>query len=143
MVFPTFFNLSLNFAIRISRSESQSALSLAFCWPYRASPSSPAKNIINLILPLIIWWCPCVELFPVLLEVGVCYDQCLLMANVLAFALLHFVLQGQTCLLSQVSLDFLLLHSRPLWWKGHLFWVLFLEGLVGLNRNFQHQLLCL
>ena len=38
-----------------------------------------------------------------------------------AFALLHFVLQGQTCLLLQVSLDFLLLHSSPLWWKGHLF----------------------
>jgi len=32
---------------------------------------------------------------------------------VLAFALLHFVLQGQTCLLLQVSLDFLLLHSSP------------------------------
>ena len=31
-----------------------------------------------------------------------------------AFALLHFVLQGQTCLLLQVSLDFLLLHSTPL-----------------------------
>ena len=32
--------------------------------------------------------------------------------NLLAFALLHFVLQGQICLLLQVSLDFLLLHSR-------------------------------
>ena len=41
--------------------------------------------------------------------------------TLLAFALLHFVLQGQTFLLSQVSLDFLLLHSSLLWWKGHLF----------------------
>ena len=41
--------------------------------------------------------------------------------TLLAFALLHPVLQGQTCLLLQVSLDFLLLHSSPLWWKGHLF----------------------
>ena len=32
----------------------------------------------------------------------------------LAFALLHFVRQGQSCLLLQVSLDFLLLHSSPL-----------------------------
>ena len=39
-----------------------------------------------------------------------------------AFPLLHFILQGQTCLLLQVSLDFLLLPSNPLWWKGHLFW---------------------
>ena len=59
----------------------------------------------------------------------------------LAFVLLHFVLQGQTCLLLQISLDFLLLHSSPLWWKGHLFWVLVLEGLVGLNRTIKLQLL--
>ena len=32
-----------------------------FCWLYRASPSLAAKNIINLILVLTIWWCPCVE----------------------------------------------------------------------------------
>ena len=41
----------------------------------------------------------------------------------LAFSLLHFVLQGKTFLLLQVSLDFLLLHSSLLWWKGHLFGV--------------------
>ena len=32
----------------------------------------------------------------------------------LAFALFHFVLKGQTCLLFQIFLDFLLLHSSPL-----------------------------
>ena len=31
-----------------------------FCWLYRASPSLAAKNIINLISGLTIWWCPCV-----------------------------------------------------------------------------------
>jgi len=31
-----------------------------FCWLYRASPSLAAKNIINLISVLTIWWCPCV-----------------------------------------------------------------------------------
>jgi len=41
--------------------------------------------------------------------------------TLLAFTLLHFVLQGQICLLLQVSLDILLLHLSPLWWKGHLF----------------------
>ena len=67
---------------------------------------------------LTIWWCPCVELPLVLLEEGVCYDQCVLLTKtLLAFAQLHFVLQGQTCLLLQVSLDFLLLHSSPLWWR--------------------------
>ena len=61
--------------------------------------------------------------------------------TLLVFALFHFVLQGQNCLLLQVFLDFLLLHSSPLWRKGHLFWVLVLEGLVGLPRTIQLQLL--
>ena len=33
------------------------------------------------------------------------------------------------------------LHSKPLWWKGHLFLVLVLEGLVCLCRTIQLQLL--
>ena len=59
----------------------------------------------------------------------------------LHFALLHFVLRGQTCLFLQVSLDFLLLHSSPLWWKEHHFLMLVLEGLVGLHRTILLQLL--
>ena len=42
-----------------------------------------------------------------LLEEGVCYDQHVLLAKLLAFALFLFVSQGQTYLLLQVSLDFL------------------------------------
>ena len=42
-----------------------------FCWLYRASPSLAAKNIINLISVLTIWWCPCIESSLVLLEEGV------------------------------------------------------------------------
>ena len=61
--------------------------------------------------------------------------------TLLTFALLHSVLQGQICLLLLVSLGFLLLHSSPLRWKGLLFWVLVLEGLVGLHRTVQLQLL--
>ena len=52
-----------------------------FCWLYRVSPSLAAKNIVNLISILTIWSCPCVESFPVLLEEGVCYDQCILLAE--------------------------------------------------------------
>ena len=50
----------------------------------------------------------------VLLDEGVLYDQCVLLTKLLAFALLHFVLQGQTCLLFRVSLNYLLVHSSPL-----------------------------
>ena len=42
----------------------------------------------------------------------------------LSFALFHFVLQGQSCLLFRVSLDFLLLHSSSLWWKDIFFGVI-------------------
>ena len=85
-----------------------------FCWLYRASPSLAAKNIVNLILVLTIWWCPCVESSLVLLEKGVCYDQGILLGKLLAFAMFHSVLQAQICLLLQVFLDLLLLHSSPL-----------------------------
>ena len=52
-----------------------------FCWLYRASPSLAAKNIINLISVLAIWWCPCVESSLMFLEEGICYDQCFLLAE--------------------------------------------------------------
>ena len=91
-----------------------------FCWLYRASPSSVAKNIINLISVLTIWWCSYVEPYSVWLEKGVCSEQCVLLAKLLAFALLHFAFQGQICLLLQVSLDFPLWHSNPLWWERRL-----------------------
>ena len=89
-----------------------------FCWLYRPSPSLAAKNIINLISVLTIWWCWCV-----IISCKRCllWPTCFLDKNLLAFALLHFVLQ--TYLLLQVSLDFLLSHSNPLWWKGSLFGV--------------------
>ena len=41
-----------------------------FCLLYRAPPSLAAKNIINLISVLTIWWCPCRESSLVLLEEG-------------------------------------------------------------------------
>ena len=52
-----------------------------FGWLYRASPSLAAKNIFNLIPVLTIWWCPCVVSSLVLLEEGVCYDQCIFWQN--------------------------------------------------------------
>ena len=112
-----------------------------FCWLYRVSPSLTAKYIISLIWVLTIWWCPCVESSLVSSEMGVRHDWCVLLTKLLASALLYFVFRGQTCLLFPVSPDFLLLHSSPLWWKGHLFSVSVLEGLTDLHRTGQLQLL--
>ena len=66
---------------------------------------------------------------------------CYLGKNPLAFALLHSVLQGQNCLLLRVFLDFLLLHSSSLKWKGHLFLGVSSKRFVGLHRTVQLQLL--
>ena len=77
--FPTFFNSSLNFAVKSSWATVSSGS--YFCWLYRASLSLATKNIINLISVLIIWWCLCVESSLVSLEEGVCYDQCVLLTK--------------------------------------------------------------
>ena len=53
-----------------------------------------------------------------------------------AFALLHYALQAQICLLLQVFLDFLLLHSSPLKCKRHLLGVLVLKCLVGIDLDY-------
>ena len=90
--------------------------SSCFCWLYRASPSLAAKNIINLISVLTIWWCPCVDSSLVLLEEGVLlWPVHFLGKTLLVFALLHSSFQGQICQLLQVFLDFLLLHSTIVW----------------------------
>jgi len=104
-----------------------------FCWlSYRSSACLAANFIINLILVLTIC------------DVGkgcLLWQACSLDKTLLSFALLHFVLQVQICLLFLVSLNFQLLHSNPLWLKWHLFLVLVLEDVVGLYRTGQLQLL--
>ena len=65
------------------------------------------------------------------------WPVCSLGKTLLIFSRLHFVLQGQICQLLKVSINFLLLHSSPLWWKGHLYWVLVLEDLLGVRRTVQ------
>ena len=80
-----------------------------------------------------------------LLEEGVCYDQCALLTK-LYEPLPCFILYSKdkfTCY-SRCGVtpgDFLLLHSSPLELKGHLFRVLVLEGLIGLHKTVQLQLL--
>ena len=88
-----------------------------FCWQYRASPSLASKNIINLISVMYM----CKVISRVVGRGYFLWPVCFIGKTLLVFALLHFILQGQTCLLLQVSLDFLCLHSSPLWWKIHLF----------------------
>ena len=66
-----------------------------FCWMYRASPSLAANNITNLISVLTIWWCPCVEFSRVIGKGCLLWSVCSLVRTLLAFALLHPILQGK------------------------------------------------
>ena len=59
----------------------------------------------------------------------------------LAFALFYFVLQGQTSLLLQVSLDFLFFVFQSPMINKISFLVLVLRGLLGLHRTDQLHLL--
>ena len=138
LCFPAFFSLRLTFAMRSWWSEPVRCRS-CFYWLYTASPSLATKNVINLISVLAIWWCPCIKL-PGLLKKGILLWPMHYLGRIqLAFALIHFVLQGQTCLLLHVSLDVLLLHPNFQWWIEHLFSVLFLGGLLSLHRTDQLQ----
>ena len=111
--FPYFFQFKSEFC------NSHSQLLVLFCWLYIASSIFDCKeyNKSDIIIDhLVMWIIFCVTrrgylLWPV---------------HMLAFVLLLFVLQDQTCSLLQVSFDFLLLHSSLLWWKGHFFFILVL-----------------
>ena len=69
--------------------------------------------------------------------------MCTLGQTLLPFALLHFVLQGQTCLLLQARYSRYLL-TVPFDEKDIIIIIIFwggVEGLVGLHRTIQLQLL--
>ena len=106
-----------------------------FCWLYRASPPLAEKNIINLILALTIWWCPCVECSLVLLEKGVCYDLCVLLQNSVNLCSASFCTPKPNFPVTPV-ISWLptFVFQSPVIKRTSFFSVLILEGLVGLHR---------
>ena len=139
VLFPTFFNLRMNFAIWSSSSEPQAAPSLVFadCIELPHFHLQEYNHFDFGVDYLVMSMCRIISC--VVGRGRLLWPVCPLGKGLIAVALLHFVLQDKTCLLLQVSHDFLLLHSSPLWWKGHLFLVLVLYDLVGLHRMFQLQ----
>ena len=106
------------------------------CWLYRASPSLAAKNTINLISVLTIWWCPCVEPSLVLLEEGVCCDQCIFSwQNSVSLGPASFSIPRPNLPVTPGVSWLPILHSSPLQWRGHLLGVLVLKGLFSLHRT--------
>ena len=72
------------------------------------------------------WWCPRVELSLVLLEEGICYDQCVLLAK-LCYPLLCFTLYSKSKLAcySRYLLTSYFCISILLWWKWLFFFFWF------------------
>jgi len=98
---PEFFNKQLMIWAKVnSRSY--------FCQLYRASPSSPAKNITNLILVLTIWGCPVLSC--VVGQGCFLWPVCLLSVTSLLWPVLHRSVQLQ--LLQHYWLG----HRLGLWW---------------------------
>ena len=113
-----------------------------FCWLYRASPSLAAKNITNLISVLIIWWCLCVKSFLMLLKEGASYDQCILLAKLLALPC--FILYSKAKLACSSRYLLTLYFCIPVLYEKDIFFfflVLVPKGLIGLRRTIQPQLL--
>ena len=140
VVFPTFFKYDFgNKEFMIWATVSSWS---CFCWLCWASPSLAAKNIINLISVLTIWWCPCVESSLVLLEGGVCYDQCILLAK-LYQPLPWFILYSKAKFACSSRRSLTSYFCIPVFnnEKDIFVWVLVLEGLIGLHRSVHHQLL--
>ena len=104
-----------------------------FCWLYRASPSLAPRNIINLILVLTIWGCPCVESSLVMLEKvlwPICCPASLCTSNP------NLPVIPGISWLPTFALQYPMM-------KGTFFFilVLILEGIVGHHRTIQLQLL--
>ena len=122
-----------------------------FCWLYRVSPSLATKNIIILISITTIWWCSFVGPSLVLLEKGVCYDQSVVLAKLCyplpACFILHskaklvcysrYLLTSYFCIPVPCGENYIFVS----FFLSFFFLMLVLEGLVGLHRTGQLQLL--
>ena len=100
-------------------------------WLYRTSSFLAAKNIINLISVLVIWWCPCVVFSCVAGRGCLLWPMHFLGKTLLVFALFHSIFQ--LCFLPAIYLG----PKTTLSFLG----MLVLKGLVGLHRTIQLQLL--
>ena len=110
-----------------------------FCWLYRTSLSSATKNIINLISVVTIWWYPCVESSRVVgrgcLLWPVCsLGKCLFCPASFCTPRPNFPITPGISWLPTFTFQ------SPIM-KRTYFLVLVLEGLVGLHRTIQLQLL--
>ena len=112
-----------------------------FCWLYRALRTLAARNIINLISVLTIWWCPCVE------SPLCCWKRVIAMISAFSWqnsislcrASFHISKPNFPVMPSVSWLPTFAFQSPII--KRTYFGVLVLKGLVDLHRTVQLQLL--
>ena len=112
-----------------------------FCSLYRASPLLAAKNIINLISVLTIWWCPCVESTLVLRKSVFAMTSAFSWHNIISLCPASFCIQRPNLpVVPGVSWLPTFAFQSPIMKRTSSF-VLVLKDLVGLHRTVQLQLL--
>ena len=83
---------------------------------------------------LTIWWCPCVEYSLKCWKRVFTMTSAFSWQNSVSLCPASFCTPRPNFPVTPGISDFLLLHSSPLWWKGHHFLVLVLKGFLGLHR---------
>ena len=109
-----------------------------FCLQYRASPSLATKNIINLILVLIIWWCPFIESSLVLLKEAVFMTNVFSWQNFVIFCPVSFCAPRLNLPVTPgISWLPTFAFPSPIMKRTSFFFflVLVLEGIGGLHRT--------
>ena len=141
VVFSTFFNFSLNLAVRSSWSEPQSAPCLVF-----ADRIEPLHLWLQRIKSIWFWCWPSGDVHVESLLLC-CWKRVFAMTSVFSWKNSIGLCPASFCtprpnmpVTLGVSWLPTFAFQSPIM-KGHLFWVLVLKGLVGLNRTVQLQLL--
>ena len=142
--FPYFFQFKSEFGNKGVHDLSHSKLLVFFFFFFFADCIdlyfSAARNIINLILVLTIWWCPVYSGFLCSWKNVFAMTSNSSWQNSISFALLHFVLQAKLACYSIYLLTSAFCIPVP-YDESDLFFAVSLEGLVVLNRTIHPQLL--
>ena len=91
---------------------------------------------------LAVWWCPCVESSLVVLEEGVCYDQCILLANSISLCPASFCTPRPNLPVTPGVWLPTLAFESPIIMKRTSFLGVNSKRFIGLHRTVQLQLQC-
>ena len=113
-----------------------------FCWLYTASPSSAIKNVISLISLLTIWWCSSVKLSLELLKKVFAMTSAVSWQNSVSLCPASFCTpRSNLPVTPDISWLPTFAFQSPVMKRTSFFLVLVLEGLIGIHRTDQLQLL--